>query len=130
MKKINLFKKNKNQQEYSSNRKTIECPFFNKVNKYNSDSIILSNDIYMPIENNLVKNLNTFIIGRAGSGKSRYFIGLNILQANTSLIINDVGGFLLREHGNFLEEQGYKIKYLNLHNINKSIWQQEEYTHL
>lgn len=122
MKKINLFKKNKNQQEnFSSYRKTIECSFFNKVNKYNSDSIILSNDIYMPIENNLVKNLNTFILGRAGSGKSRFFIRPNILQANTSLIINDVGGFLLREHGNFLKENGYKIKYLNLHNKRKSM---------
>lgn len=60
------------------------------------------------------KNLNTLIIGSPGTGKTRYFAKPNILQANTSLVITDPKGELLRDTASFLIEKGYRLKVFNL----------------
>lgn len=66
------------------------------------------------------KNLNILAIGGAGTGKSRFFVKPNILQANTSLVITDPKGELLRDTGYALESKGYKIKVFNLINMTES----------
>jgi type IV secretion system protein VirD4 len=60
------------------------------------------------------KNLNMLIVGSPGTGKTRYFAKPNILQANTSYVITDPKGELLRDTGCFLQEQGYRLKVFNL----------------
>ena len=60
------------------------------------------------------KNLNMLIVGSPGTGKTRYFAKPNILQANTSFVITDPKGELLRDTACFLIEKGYRLKVFNL----------------
>ncbi|MCQ2770342.1 MAG: type IV secretory system conjugative DNA transfer family protein [Clostridia bacterium] len=66
------------------------------------------------------RNLNTLVVGGSGAGKTRTYALPNILQANTSFVVLDPKGEILRETGNFLEKEGYKIKILNLIDMDKS----------
>lgn len=66
------------------------------------------------------KNLNTLIIGGAGTGKSRGFIFPNLLRANCSYVVTDSKGELLTKIGMFLFKiMGYKIRILDLKNPEK-----------
>ncbi len=60
------------------------------------------------------KNLNVLVIGGSGAGKTRFFVKPNIMQANTSYVITDPKGEILRETGSLLYKQGFKIKVFNL----------------
>jgi type IV secretion system protein VirD4 len=60
------------------------------------------------------RNLNTLIVGATGTGKSRAYAFPNLMQANTSFVVTDPKGELLRNSGSFLAEQGYKIRVLDL----------------
>lgn len=66
------------------------------------------------------RNLNVLICGGSGAGKTRYYAKPNIMQANTSFVILDPKGELLRDTGHLLEEQGYVIKVLDLINPERS----------
>ena len=66
------------------------------------------------------RNLNVLVCGGSGSGKTRFYAKPNIMQANTSFIILDPKGELLRDTGHLLERQGYDIKVLDLINMEKS----------
>ncbi|WP_017815229.1 VirD4-like conjugal transfer protein, CD1115 family [Paenibacillus shenyangensis] len=63
------------------------------------------------------RNLNLLVMGGSGTGKSRFLVKPNILQANTSFVITDPKGELLQETGYALKNQGYKIKVFNLINM-------------
>ena len=58
--------------------------------------------------------------GGSGAGKTRFYAKPNIMQANTSFIVLDPKGELLRDTGNMLKKQGYDIKVLDLINMEKS----------
>ena len=60
------------------------------------------------------RNLNTVVIGGAGAGKSLFYVRPNLLQGNTSFVVLDTKGELLRSTGWALKEMGYKIKVLDL----------------
>lgn len=76
---------------------------------------ILSQDLYLTMNNwKTGKNLNTFIIGGSGAGKSFNYVGPNIMQANASFVITDPSGGLFKQYGYFLEYMGYKVKCFNL----------------
>lgn len=60
------------------------------------------------------RNLNVLICGGSGAGKTRFYAKPNIMQANTSFVILDPKGELLRDTGHLLEEKGYVIKVLDL----------------
>lgn len=66
------------------------------------------------------RNLNVLVIGGSGAGKTRFYAKPNIMQANTSFVILDPKGELLRDTGNLLLEKGYEIKVLDLINMEKS----------
>lgn len=66
------------------------------------------------------RNLNVLIIGGSGAGKTRFYAKPNIMQANTSFVILDPKGEILRDTGNLLEKKGYEIKVLDLINQYKS----------
>lgn len=58
---------------------------------------------------------NILMIGRPGTGKSRYVFKPNLLNSNGNTIIcTDPKGELLRDCGNSLIQQGYDIKVLNI----------------
>ena len=66
------------------------------------------------------RNLNTVVIGGSGAGKSLFYVRPNLLQCNTSFIVLDTKGELLRTTGHALKEKGYKIKVLDLIDMDKS----------
>ena len=59
-------------------------------------------------------NNNICLVGASGRGKTRGFIKPNIMQMNSSYVISDPKGTLVLELGNMLETHGYKVKVLNL----------------
>ena len=65
-------------------------------------------------------NNNVFIVGGAGTGKSRFFIKPNVLQMNCSYVVTDPSGELLKSMHNVLADNGYKIKVFNLVDMNHS----------
>jgi len=67
------------------------------------------------------RNKNVLIVGGSGSGKTRFFVKPNILQAHSSYVITDPKGTLLSECGKFLQRNGYKIKVLNTIEFSKSM---------
>lgn len=67
------------------------------------------------------KNNNTIIIGSPGTGKTRYYVKPNLLQANCSYVITDPKGELLEDTGDFFLKHGYKIKILNLKDMDCSM---------
>lgn len=66
------------------------------------------------------RNLNTLVIGGSGAGKTRFYAKINVMQANTSFVILDPKGEILRDTGHLLEAKGYKVKVLDLINMYKS----------
>ena len=66
------------------------------------------------------RNLNVLVCGGSGSGKTRFYAKPNIMQSNTSFIILDPKGELLRDTGNLLKSKGYEIKVIDLINMVKS----------
>lgn len=66
------------------------------------------------------RNLNTMVIGGSGAGKSRFYAIPNLMQANTSFVVTDPKGELLRDCGNYLAEAGYDIYVLDLIHMSKS----------
>lgn len=66
------------------------------------------------------RNLNTLVIGGSGAGKTRFFAKVNVMQANTSLIVLDPKGEIARDEGHLLEEKGYVVKVLDLINMDRS----------
>ena len=81
-------------------------PFQNKILTQN---VSISFDSYAH-----KRNLNTLVTGGSGAGKTKSIIQPNILQGNTSYVILDPKGENLADNANFLVQQGYKIKVLNL----------------
>jgi len=59
------------------------------------------------------RNLNCCIIGSSGSGKTRFWLTPNLLQANSSFVVVDPKGGIIGQVGSFLKKQGYKIKVFN-----------------
>ena len=68
------------------------------------------------------RNLNVLVCGGSGAGKTRFYAKPNIMQANTSFIVLDPKGELLRDTGGMLEKHGYDIltKQLGLKNVIKT----------
>ena len=66
------------------------------------------------------RNLNTIVIGGSGAGKTRFYGKPNIMQCNTSFVVLDPIGEILRDTGYLLEKEGYVIKVVDLINMSKS----------
>ena len=66
------------------------------------------------------RNLNVLVCGGSGAGKTRFYCKPNILQGNTSFVVLDPKGEILRDTGHFLEKEGYEVRILDLINMEKS----------
>ena len=79
------------------------------------NNIVLTNEVKMSLNTRQTrKNLNVMVIGGSGSGKSRFYVKPNLMQANTSYVCTDPKGELLRSTGKMLERYGYDIRVFNL----------------
>lgn len=59
-------------------------------------------------------NRNMVLVGRPGTGKTKFFLEPNILNASGGLVITDPKGEILRDTGNVLIQKGYDIKVFDL----------------
>ena len=66
------------------------------------------------------RNLNVLVIGGSGAGKTRFYAKPNIMQCNTSFVIADPKGEILRAVAPLLLEKGYDVKVFNLINPENS----------
>ncbi len=66
------------------------------------------------------RNLNTLVIGGSGAGKTRFYCKPNIMQCNTSFVVLDPKGEILRSEGHMLEKEGYVIKVIDLIDMPRS----------
>ncbi|MCH3975494.1 VirD4-like conjugal transfer protein, CD1115 family [Bifidobacterium tibiigranuli] len=60
------------------------------------------------------RNINAFIIGGSGTGKTRFFIMPNLRRALTSYAVTDPKGEIMRDYGLELASRGYQVRCLNL----------------
>ena len=95
------------------NKKYMQEPFSNNKVLTQNVSLGLNGKIHR-------RNLNTLIIGGSGAGKTRFYAKPNIMQCNTSFVVLDPKGEILRDTGNLLIRQGYDVKVLDLINMEKS----------
>lgn len=67
------------------------------------------------------RNLNCCVIGSSGSGKTRFWLTPQLLQAHSSYVVVDPKGGTLEQCGAFLRRQGYKVKVFNSIDFSKSM---------
>ena len=67
------------------------------------------------------RNLNCCVIGSSGSGKTRFWLTPQLLQAHSSYVVVDPKGGILGQVGAFLTRQGYKIKVFNSIDFSRSM---------
>lgn len=92
------------------------------IDKQKELNKIFSQNIWMSLNGKKTRrNNNVFVVGGSGAGKTRFFLKPNILQGNSSYVITDPKGEILSSVGLFLYKiAGYKVKVLNLVEMNKS----------
>jgi type IV secretion system protein VirD4 len=66
------------------------------------------------------RNLNIMVVGGSGSGKTRFYAKPNVMQANTSMVVLDPKGEILRDTGHLLKAKGYDVRILDLINMERS----------
>lgn len=85
------------------------------------NNMILSQDVFLNMNTRqTLLNNNVLVIGGSGSGKSRFYVKPNLLQANCNYVITDPAGEMLMSMGQFLVNQGYEIRVFNLVDMDKS----------
>ena len=100
------------------NAKQVNRKYVNKDKYYNK---ILTQNVSIGFDGRKHRrNLNTLVCGGSGAGKTRFYAKPNIMNANTSFVVLDPKGELLRDTGNLLKEKGYDIKVIDLINMEKS----------
>ena len=67
------------------------------------------------------RNLNACIIGSSGSGKTRFWLTPQLLQAHSSYVCVDPKGGVLSQVGAFLQRRGYQVKVFNSIDFSKSM---------
>ena len=99
--------------DFDGYSKKFSSPF-GKTQSDGKDNMILSQNIKLSMDTRKTfLNDNIIIIGGTGSGKTRYFLKPNLLQANASYVITDPSGEILASCGKFLEKEGYDVKVFN-----------------
>ena len=92
-----------------SDKKKKKSPF------ETDNNILLTQEVRMSLNTRQHReNLNVLVIGGSGSGKSRFYVKPNLMQLNTSYVVTDPKGELLRSCGRLLKKAGYEIRVFNL----------------
>ena len=89
--------------------------------KHFEDNKLLTQNVRMGLDGHRHRrNLNALVCGGSGAGKTRFYAKPNVMQANTSMVILDPKGEILRDTGQLLREKGYEVRILDLINMEKS----------
>ena len=85
------------------------------ADKNSSSNIILTQNMRLGLNaKKHRRNLNVLVVGGSGAGKTRFYAKPNLMQCNTSFIVADPKGEMLRSIAPLLIEKGYDIKVFNL----------------
>ena len=91
------------------------------ADKNKMQNLILTDNVYIGLDGRRHRrNLNVMVVGGSGAGKTRFYAKPNIMQCNTSFVVLDPKGEILRDTGNLLLEKGYEIRVLDLINLERS----------
>ena len=82
-----------------------------KQNPISQNKILTQNVLFGLNGKKHRRNLNVLVCGGSGAGKTRFYCKPNIMQANTSFVILDPKGEILRDTGNLLESKVMKLKF-------------------
>lgn len=94
----------------------MDSMFENNVLLTQAEQLMMSG---RPKEPKYARNKNILVIGGSGSGKTRFFVKLNLMQMHSSYVVTDPKGTVLVECGKMLKRGKYKIKVLNTINFAK-----------
>ena len=67
------------------------------------------------------RNLNACVIGSSGSGKTRFWLTPQLLQAHSSYVVVDPKGGTLDQCGQFLQREKYRVRVFNSIDFSKSM---------
>ena len=124
--KIRKGKKFRREEEYGSahwgTAKDIK-PFADPVFKNN---VILTGTEFLTMNTRPkipanARNLNACVIGSSGSGKTRFWLTPQLLQAHSSYVVVDPKSGTLEQCGRFLQRQGYRLRVFNTIDFSKSM---------
>lgn len=115
----------RNGEEYGSARYAKKEEMRHYQDNDPENNMILSRNAQMGLDNERLprafqRNKNTMVFGGPGSGKTYNYLKPNIMQMNTSYIITDPKGLLIRETGAMLKEHDYEIKIFDLATLSNS----------
>ena len=110
-------------EEYGSARWGYICSLVKKhSNKDFFENKLFTQKTRMDIHGKIKNvNLHTVVIGGSGAGKTRYYAKPNIMQCNTSYVVLDPKGEIIKSVGYMLEDEGYEIKVIDLIDMSKSL---------
>lgn len=119
-------KKFRRDEEYGSARWGNEKDIKPFVDPQFSNNVILTGTEFLTMNTRPkvpanARNLNCCIIGSSGSGKTRFWLTPQLLQAHSSYVCVDPKGGVLNQVGSFLQKRGYKIKVFNSIDFSKSM---------
>ena len=119
-------KKFRKNEEYGSARWGTQDDIAPYIDPVFRNNVILTQTERLTMESRpkdpkTARNKNVLVIGGSGSGKTRFFVKPQLLQAHSSYVVTDPKGGLLVECGHFLRRKNYRIKVFNTINFRKSM---------
>ena len=97
----------------------VDSKFENNVILTGSEFLTMNTRPKIPAN---ARNLNACVIGSSGSGKTRFWLMPQLLQAHSSYVVVDLKGGTLAQCGYFLQrKKGYKIRVFNSIDFSKSM---------
>ena len=125
-------KKFRRDEEYGSARWGTEKDIKHFIDPKFENNVILTKTEFLTMNTRPknpanARNLNACIIGSSGSGKTRFWLTPQILQASAdknggcSYVCVDPKGGVLSQVGTFLQRRGYKVKVFNSIDFSKSM---------
>ena len=119
-------KKYRRDEEYGSARFGTEKDIKPFVDPKFENNVILTGTEFLTMNTRPknpanARNLNCCVIGSSGSGKTRFWLTPQLLQAHSSFVVVDPKGGVLSQVGRFLQRRGYKIKVFNSIDFSKSM---------
>jgi len=124
--KVKNAKKFRKDVEYGSARWGTEKDIKPFIDPKFQNNVILTGTEFLtmntrPVDPANARNLNCCVIGSSGSGKTRFWLTPQLLQAHSSYVCVDPKGGILGQVGTFLQKNGYKIKVFNSVDFSKSM---------
>lgn len=115
-------RKNYRRREENGSAKWGEANELNKKYKQpNNYNKILTKNVSLGLNGKKHRrNVNVLVVGGSGAGKTYSYCKPNVMQCNTSYVVLDPKGEIVRDTGHLLEQNGYEVRVLDLINMEKS----------